>query len=447
MSCARCILSPTSVNLDMMVKSSAIRRRPVYNPSMRLRPVLFSIAAVTALLASAAFLTVSPQTPSQAPADQRLVRLPTPAPPGSGEPQLTVSSRGTLLSWIEQQDRTATLKFAERTPSGWTAAQTVASGTDWFVNWADVPSVLRLADGTLAAHWLQKSGAGTYAYDVRLSRSSDDGKTWTTSVTPHSDRTQTEHGFASLLQMPGAGLGLVWLDGRNTKAGGGHDGHGGGAMTLRFGAFDRLGKQTKEVAVDERVCDCCPTAAAVTSDGPVVVYRDRSEDEVRDIFISRLVAGKWTPPAPVHRDNWKIAACPVNGPAIAARGRDVVVAWFSAVGDRPAAHVAFSKDAGQTFGAPQRLDGGVTLGRVDVELLADGSALAGYIEQIDQRSQFRIRRVRANGTADAPITVAGLESGRASGYPRIAVNGGDVTAAWVERDGLRRVQTASLTVR
>jgi hypothetical protein len=431
----------------MMAKSSGIRRRPVYNPSMRLPPVLPSLVAVTALAASAAFHAASPQPQAPAPLEQRLVRLPTPAAAGSGEPQLTVSSRGTLLSWIEQQDKTASLKFAERTPSGWTAAKTVASGTDWFVNWADVPSVLRLADGTLAAHWLQKSGAGTYAYDVRLSRSSDDGRTWTPSVTPHSDGTQTEHGFASLLQMPGAGLGLVWLDGRETPGPGRIITHHEGVMTLRFGAFNRQWQQTQEFLVDERVCDCCPTAAAITSDGPIVAYRDRSGDEIRDISVRRMVGGKWTAPTPVHRDNWKIAACPVNGPAIAARGRDVVVAWFSAVGDRPAAYVAFSKDAGQTFGAPQRLDGGVTLGRVDVELLADGSALAGYIEQVDQRSQFRIRRVRGNGTADAPITVAGLESGRASGYPRIAVNGGEVTAAWVERDGLRRVQTASLTVR
>ena len=50
-------------------------------------------------------------------------------------------------------------------------------GYDWFVNWADVPSVVRLANGTLAGHWLQKSGADTYAYDVRLAYSHDDGKT------------------------------------------------------------------------------------------------------------------------------------------------------------------------------------------------------------------------------------------------------------------------------
>ena len=86
-----------------------------------------------------------------------------------------------LLSWIERAGDLATLKFAERTPSGWSPPRTVATGSDWFVNWADVPSVLRLPDGTLVAHWLQKSGSDTYAYDVRLVRSADKGKTWTPS--------------------------------------------------------------------------------------------------------------------------------------------------------------------------------------------------------------------------------------------------------------------------
>ena len=369
-----------------------------------------------------------------------LATVASPAAGDSGEPQLTVSSKGVLLSWIERSGPTATLKFSERTPAGWSEPRTVASGSNWFVNWADVPSVVRLSGGALAAHWLQKSGTGTYAYDVRLAYSTTDGQTWSPSFTPHSDGTQTEHGFASLFQMPGGSLGVLWLDGRDT--GGGH-GHGsGGAMSVRFGEFNRQWKQTAEAAVDLRVCECCPTSAAVTSDGVVAVFRDRSDDEVRDVVLTRLEGGKWTAPAPVHRDNWRIQACPVNGPAVSARGRTVAVAWFTAESDRPRAYVAFSRDAGRTFGSPVRVDDGVSLGRVDVELLADGSAIAAYIEQADKRAQFRVRRVEQSGTKSDAQTVAGIDAGRASGYPRIAIHGGELVLAWVERDGTRRVRTA-----
>ncbi len=360
--------------------------------------------------------------------------LESPAAAGSEAPQLTVSSKGVLLSWIERSGGQASLKFAERTAAGWTPARTVASGSDWFVNWADVPSVLRMADGSLVGHWLQKSGPSTYAYDVRLSRSTDEGKTWTPSVTPHHDGTQTEHGFASLFQVPGAGLGLVWLDGRNTKpaGGGGHDGHGEGAMTVRSATFDGAWKQTSEMQIDGRVCECCPTTAAVTSDGLIAAFRNRTEDEIRDIYVSRFENGKWTEPKAVHNDGWEIAACPVNGPMLSARGRDVVIAWFTGVVDPGRAFVAFSKDAGRTWSAPVRVDDEATVGRVDVELMPDGSAMATWIELVDKRTEFKARRIQPDGTRGAAVKVADLVNSRSSGYPRIARHGNELVFAWTE---------------
>jgi hypothetical protein len=397
---------------------------------------MLSRLALVAALGVVVPLAPAPQ--SAKPWALALTPLPSVAAAESGQPQLTVSARGILLSWIERSGQTAMLKFAERTASGWTDSKVVASGADWFVNWADVPSVMRLDEGILVGHWLQTSGSSAYSYDVKLSRSGDDGRTWSPAFTPHSDGTKTEHGFASLLQMPGGGLGLLWLDGRASSSGG----HHGGAMSLRFAQYDSQWKQRAETAVDLRVCDCCPTAAVVTADGPVVVFRDRSDSEVRDIAISRFEGNKWSAPSAVHDDNWKIQACPVNGPAMSASGRKVVVAWFTAVQDRPQALLAFSNDAGRTFGPPIRLDDGVALGRVDVEILADGSAVAAYVEQVSGRAQFRIRRVEPNGHRSATVVVAGLDAGRTSGYPRIAVHDGNLTAAWVERDGSLRVKTA-----
>lgn len=416
-----------------------------YHLSMRLRPrVLGVLLALSSVLLAARGTATSDWTIAIQP-------LPSPASGESGQPQLSVSDRGAILSWIERSGQKATLKFSSRTKDGWSEARTVASGDNWFVNWADVPSVVRIADGTLAAHWLQKSGSGTYAYDVRLSFSKDDGRTWTPSVTPHHDGTQTEHGFASLVSLPNAGLGLVWLDGRAMGAaghGGGppaeaHSAKAGGDMSLRFASFDAGGKQLTEAAVDTRVCECCPTAAVVTADGMIAAYRDRSAEEVRDIYVARLENGKWTQPVAVRADNWRIPACPVNGPALAARGRTVAIAWYTMRNEKGHAQVAFSKDAGRSFGAPVALADADTIGRVDVALLDDGSALASWIEVAAQKTEFKVRRIQPSGARSPSLTVAQIEGSRTAGYPRLAVHGDDVIFAWVAREGGLTVKTAA----
>lgn len=422
------------------------------------RAIIPAVVIASLMAIGASQISASSQSAPQAPQP-----MPSPAETNSAQPQLTVSKRGILLSWIERNGDLATLKFAERTTTGWSAPRTVASGRDWFVNWADVPSVLRLPSGALVAHWLQKSAASTYAYDVRLSFSTDDGKTWSASVTPHHDGTPTEHGFASLFPI-GSGFGLTWLDGRHMAASKpgegarseGHNEHGGGSMTVRFARFEPNGqsfKQVEETEIDARVCECCPTTAAVTSEGVITAFRNRSDDEIRDNYVSRLVNGKWTAPQPVFNDNWKIAACPVNGPSLSANGATVAMGWFTAKDDQPRAFAAFSSDAGKTFGAPIRIDDVGTLGRVDLELLPDGSAMATWIEFAAQpdakasggRAQLQTRRIDKTGKRSDAMTIAGIAGSRSSGYPRAAVANGEIVFAWTESSdgGVLQVRTSA----
>jgi hypothetical protein len=214
-------------------------------------------------------------------------------------------------------------------------------------------------------------------------------------------------------------------------------------MSLRASTYDAAGKQQREVAIDTRVCDCCPTAVAATADGPIVAYRDRSPKEVRDIAVTRLAAGKWTAPVTVHRDNWTIEACPVNGPAISARGRDVVVAWFTGLNDEGRTWMAFSHDLGKTFGAPVRIDDVMSAGHVGVELLKDGSAAVSWVEFANDQSQFKIRRIGADGSRSAAVQVAGAAEARVGGIPRIAVAKDEILLAWTETaGGASRVRTA-----
>ena len=354
-------------------------------------------------------------------------------------PQLTVNGDRAVVSWIETQGRTSVLKFAERTASGWSEPRTAASGDDWFTNQADVPSVLRLEDGTLVAQWLETTDEHLEAYDVKLAFSKDDGKTWSAPASPHHDGTKSQHGFVSLFQPPGGGVGMVWLDGREVDPD--PDKHKDN-MSLRAATFDRDGKETNETVVDDRACDCCPTAVAITADGPIAAFRDRGTDEVRDISVARLVGSQWTPPQTVHADGWQIDACPINGPAISARGRQVAIAWMTAKDDQPRAFAAFSNDAGATFGAPIRLDEAGTQGRVGIALTGEGSAVASWIEFANQRGQLQMRRVDASGGRGQAQTIAN-GAGRASGFPRLARRGDEVLLAWTDAsDGKSTIRTA-----
>jgi len=175
---------------------------------------------------------------------------------------------------------------------------------------------------------------------------------------------------------------------------------------------------TKSV-LDTRACDCCQTASAMTGRGAVMIYRDRTEGEIRDISIVRRVNGAWTAPATVHADNWELNACPVNGPAIVASGDEVAVAWFTGARDTAKVQVAFSHDAGATFGAPVRIDQGNPAGRVGLQWL-NGEAYVSWLERGSGDSAFvKVRPVTREGIARDPITVTSSSGARSSGFPRM----------------------------
>jgi hypothetical protein len=364
-----------------------------------------------------------------------------PAAGPAGEPNLFVSESGTVyLSWIQYlNDTTDALMYATLSEGRWSAPRQIAQGTDWFVNWADFPSLAVYPGGgeKLAAHWLAKSAGGTYDYDVVISQCGAGGQRWSEPFILHTDGVPAEHGFVTLLPLSPDRMMAVWLDGRHTKAGepeaGGH-GHGG-AMTLRTATFDPAGNLYDQAELDHRVCDCCQTDAALTSRGPVVVYRDRSEEEMRDIFVTRRIDGEWTTPQPVFSDNWRIAGCPVNGPAIDAVEETVAVAWFSDAAEAGAqVKVAFSRDAGATFSTPVRLDGGKPAGRVDVVLLEPRLALVTWLENLDRGAEIRAVKVTPGGTQGEPATLVETSESRRSGFPILTKSGEDLLLAWTKVD-------------
>jgi len=419
-----------------------------------MRRIVLTLAGVAALGLVAAGSESSSFTFQEAPLFSGAVTAMTsPAPEGAAEPRLVTDGRGRIfLSWLAPVTTPTgaghAFQFSLLTQRTWSAPTTIAQGSRFFANWADFPSLFVTRRGVMAAHWLERRGSGRTAYDVKLRTSNDGGRTWTEPVIPHRDGTESEHGFVSFFETPGTahGLGLVWLDGREAS---GHADHGGaGQMTLRSALVSAQGVAGSEATVDGRVCDCCQTSAATTDTGVVVAYRDRSDKEIRDIYVSRFENGKWSAGTPVHADNWEINGCPVNGPSIDANGQDVAVAWFSAVNNVPKTQLAFSRDGGRTFGAPIRIDSGTTLGRVGLTLLADGRALVSWIDNTGATAQFTVRSVTPAGTLGAPVIVSPISGERTSGFPQVVVSGRTMMAAWtnVQKGLPTKISVATATL-
>ena len=368
-----------------------------------------------------------------------------PAQPGSGMPNFGRGPDGTLyMSWIEKYgDGSVALLCAEREPDGWSVPMRMAGGDNWFVNWADVPAIGVGNEGNMIAGWLQKVGAGTYAYDIRLAATTDGGHEWSGEFPAHADTSQTEHGFLSLTPIAPDRFVGIWLDGREMV-------REDGPMTLRSAIIDANGSVTNGQLLDGRVCECCPTSVAVTGDGTVVaVYRGRSDTESRNTGVVRYHNGTWSAPQVVHDDNWEIAGCPVNGPAVTANGPNVAVAWFTmGADDQPRVLAAFSFDHGETFGAPMRIDHGDPEGRVDITFVDDASVIISWLELASPTvTQLMVRRVGADGTMSRSTRIAHFASGRSCGMPKLETTGREVVVAWTDPSERSQVKTAVIPLK
>ncbi len=352
-----------------------------------------------------------------------------PAAVGGAMPYLFSNGERTLLSWVEEQgDTLAKLRYAELNAGQWQPPMEILQGMDWFVNWADFPMIVE-NHGNLMTHVLKKSASDTYAYDVKLNLLEKGAAQWATDLPLNTDGTPTEHGFVSAIPDADGSFLITWLDGRNTVEG--EDGSRG-AMTLRTANVSPIGAIGDETQVDASTCDCCQTSAAMTQNGPVVVYRDRTEEEVRDIAIVRRVNGAWTAPKIVYDDRWTIKGCPVNGPKAAALDNALVVAWFTAAGEKPMVKIAYSEDGGAHFDAPITVSDALPMGRVDVLMLNETTAIVSWMEATGEQAAIRSVKIARSGKKFETLTIAVLDGSRKTGFPQMELVGERVYFAWTE---------------
>ena len=392
--------------------------------STHISSLRLSMCALAVLLLAACAAESPPEAEDRSPPESASLRMvDPPSGPRALAPNLSILSGGVTLTWLERTENGHDLRFAKLQGETWGSPKAVASGGGFFANWADLPQAIETTEGTLFAHWLAKLGEDTYAYGVQLAKSLDDGMTWQELGLLHDDASPTEHGFVSYAGLPEGGVQAFWLDGRAMPT--------GGSMHLRTTRIAGDGP-AESALLDERVCECCATDAALATGGPVVVYRDRSDSEIRDIAVVRATTDGWSEPTLIHDDGWQIHGCPVNGPAIAADGDRIAIAWFTAAKGEAKVQVAHSADGGATFGAPVMVDTAQPLGRVDVAMARDGRAVVSWLGSTATGAEIRWRPVSADGMPGPVRIVSTTTATRTAGVPRMIRRGDELLFVWVE---------------
>jgi len=388
-------------------------------------------------------------------------------------PRLYTDNEGVIhMSWIHHVDEVAELYISSLRPSKedpigiWSPPLKVAASDNWFINWADFPSIIGFNGKPMASHWLSKVPGHTYSYNVRIQSFNDDDSIVSyedndfrkandfavPSFVPHTDGTATEHGFVSMQAIDSTHFYAVWLDGRNTKSGMDHDSgshemadHSSlhtwdsndneplkTAMTLRGALISTKGKLIEESEIDASVCDCCNTSLITTDKGLISVYRNRTSEEIRDIYISRYESGIWSTPKAVHDDGWKIAACPVNGPQVEFNNGVTAVVWFTGAEEKARVKLAFSDDYGESFSEPIVVNEGNTLGRVDIVMTDNNSAWISFVERNEETAQLRIQQIQRDGSVVQDLVLDAIDASRRSGFPQMTAYNDGLLVAWTD---------------
>ena len=367
-----------------------------------------------------------------------------------GEPNLfQVHDSMVIMSWVSYvNDTTDALLFSRLDNNVWDSPVEIARGHDWFVNWADFPSIISFdSTGTnLAAHWLQKSDEGTYDYDVMVSVSNDNGNSWSSPFTPHDDGIASEHGFVSMLPFSRDSSYIVWLDGRNTKTVIDSINNTKGAMALWGGVFTSDGRMAWAKELDNRVCDCCQTDLVVGGNNTFALFRDRSFDEIRDISFATL--SKTNRPE-IHKafsDNWLISGCPVNGPASISIDDKILVANYAAPDNNTRINLTLidTKTKETILLDSLKYDG--ILGRLDLAKNGD-NILLSWIEEKDDFAYVMINSMSPeNLKILKPEKVAKVSSSRASGFPRVIAYKDGFLVAWIDNQKVKTIKTTMINI-
>lgn len=163
--------------------------------------------------------------------------------------------------------------------------------------------------------------------DIRFSRSSDGGKTFSAPMTVNDNTDVISHRFDALVVGNTGRVALAWLDKRDLDAAQQTGKTYRGAAIYVAESRDGGNTFAPNRKLADHTCECCRVGLATDLDGtPVAFWRHIFDGGIRDFAIARF-------DEPLHRaseDGWRIDGCPHHGGDIAidARGGRHLV-WFT----------------------------------------------------------------------------------------------------------------------
>jgi len=273
-------------------------------------------------------------------------------------PSIQIDEAGIIsLAWMEEDKDVRSVLYARSTaPGGPMGTPVRINRSEEIPYWRQEAPALTVAGDEVFVTWGLAHPNATpqqpLATELRLSRSTDGGRTFEASVLVNDDPGVIQHTFDALHRDAAGRLHLSWIDAREGKKEPG---------TYVARSLDKGLSVTKNLKVDEGTCVCCRTALASGPDGTVyVAWRKIFEGNVRETVVARSTDQGETFGAPVivGNDRWVFPACP-HRPAsmgVDKQGRLYVVWYSEGTEEIPAVYLAYSDDRGQTFSGKRPLN-------------------------------------------------------------------------------------------
>jgi hypothetical protein len=171
-----------------------------------------------------------------------------------------------------------------------------------------------------------------YTGNVRFSRSTNHGKSFSKPITVNSDTQQISHRFDALGVTPDGNVYVSWLDKRDAIiAKQKNTSYLGGA--IYYTVSTNQGKTFHEnMKLADQSCVCCRIAIAIDNNNlPVIAWRDIYGDQIRDHSIVTFKSPTQpNNPQRLSFEKWRIEGCPHHGPALDIDTENTIHAvWFN----------------------------------------------------------------------------------------------------------------------